>query len=404
MPSEVSDNLSPAIQQLLSGLNKEQQRAVITTEGPLLIQAGAGSGKTKTLTHRVAYILASNKAAPAEILAVTFTNKAAQEMRQRVAALLGMNAEDRYFMPFMGTFHSICVKLLRNDADQIGIPKTFVIFDESDRLAAVKRACKQLLVDEKAFPPRTLANLISSAKNELMSPEEYQALANQPTAEMAARVYPLYQKELKQAGGLDFDDLINETVRMLRTRPEVRKRWLSQFKYVMIDEYQDTNAAQYQLVRLLTNEQNNLAVIGDDWQTIFSWRGADFRNILNFERDYPNCCVIKLEQNYRSTKNILAAGQAVITKNLERSDKELWTAESDGLPVQIVQVRDERAEGEAICMRISTAVSSGRRSYKDYAVLYRTNAQSRSIEESFMRFSIPYKVIGGQKFYERFPI
>lgn len=401
MPSEVSDNLSPAIQQLLSGLNKEQQRAVITTEGPLLIQAGAGSGKTKTLTHRVAYILASNKAAPAEILAVTFTNKAAQEMRQRVAALLGMNAEDRYFMPFMGTFHSICVKLLRNDADQIGIPKTFVIFDESDRLAAVKRACKQLLVDEKAFPPRTLANLISSAKNELMSPEEYQALANQPTAEMAARVYPLYQKELKQAGGLDFDDLINETVRMLRTRPEVRKRWLSQFKYVMIDEYQDTNAAQYQLVRLLTNEQNNLAVIGDDWQTIFSWRGADFRNILNFERDYPNCCVIKLEQNYRSTKNILAAGQAVITKNLERSDKELWTAESDGLPVQIVQVRDERAEGEAICMRISTAVSSGRRSYKDYAVLYRTNAQSRSIEESFMRFSIPYKVIGGQKFYDR---
>lgn len=401
MPSEVSDKLPPAIANLLEGLNDEQRRAVITTEGPLLIQAGAGSGKTKTLTHRVAYILANQMATPPEILAVTFTNKAAQEMRKRVAALLGYDAENRYFMPFMGTFHSICVRLLRQDADVIGLPKSFVIFDEADRLAAVKRASRQLMIDEKTFPPRAMANLISSAKNELMDPEEYMSHANQPTTEAAAKIYPLYQKELRQAGGLDFDDLINETVRLLNTRPEVRERWHRQFKYVMVDEYQDTNAAQYKLVKLLTNQNKNLAVIGDDWQTIFSWRGADYRNILNFERDYPKCAVIKLEQNYRSTKNILAAGQAIITKNTERSTKELWTSEGDGLPVQVVQVRDERAEGDAICMRIQSAVSSGRKGYKEFAVLYRTNAQSRSIEESFMRFGIPYRVVGGQKFYDR---
>lgn len=401
MPSEVSDKLPPAIANLLEGLNDEQRRAVVTTEGPLLIQAGAGSGKTKTLTHRVAYILANQMAIPPEILAVTFTNKAAQEMRKRVAALLGYDAENRYFMPFMGTFHSICVRLLRQDADAIGLPKSFVIFDEADRLAAVKRASRQLMIDEKTFPPRTMANLISSAKNELMDPEEYMSHANQPTTEAAAKIYPLYQKELRQAGGLDFDDLINETVRLLNTRAEVRERWHRQFKYVMVDEYQDTNAAQYKLVKLLTNQNQNLAVIGDDWQTIFSWRGADYRNILNFERDYPKCAVIKLEQNYRSTKNILAAGQAIITKNTERSNKELWTSEGDGLPVQVVQVRDERAEGDAICMRIQAATSSGRRGYKDFAVLYRTNAQSRSIEESFMRFGIPYRVVGGQKFYDR---
>ena len=301
MPEGVDYDLFSDTDKLLQGLNDEQRRAVTTTEGPLLIQAGAGSGKTKTLTHRIAYILSKAKATPPEILAVTFTNKAAQEMRGRVAKLLGFDSENRGFMPYMGTFHSICVRLLRRDADSIGLPLSFVIFDEADRLAAIRRACKQLSVDEKAFPPRTLANLISSAKNELMSPEEYAAVANQPTAQMAARVFPQYQKELRQANGLDFDDLINETVRMLDSRPEVRRKWQEQFKYVMVDEYQDTNAAQYRLVRLLTNDKQNLAVIGDDWQTIFSWRGADYRNILNFERDYPTSTVIKLEQNYRST-------------------------------------------------------------------------------------------------------
>ncbi len=401
MPEGVDYDLFADTDKLLQGLNDEQRRAVTTTEGPLLIQAGAGSGKTKTLTHRIAYILSNAKATPPEILAVTFTNKAAQEMRGRVAKLLGFDSENRGFMPYMGTFHSICVRLLRRDADSIGLPLSFVIFDEADRLAAVRRACKQLLVDEKAFPPRTLANLISSAKNELMSPEEYAAVANQPTAQMAAKVFPQYQKELRQANGLDFDDLINETVRMLDSRPEVRRKWQEQFKYVMVDEYQDTNAAQYRLVRLLTNDKQNLAVIGDDWQTIFSWRGADYRNILNFERDYPTSTVIKLEQNYRSTKNILAAGQAIITKNMERSDKQLWTAESDGLPVQVIALRDERAESEAVALRIQGAVSSRRRDYRDFAILYRTNAQSRVIEEALMRFGIPYRVVGGQKFYDR---
>lgn len=401
MPGEDSDNLSLATENLLDGLNDEQKRAALTTEGPLLIQAGAGSGKTKTLTHRIAYILATKQATPQEILAVTFTNKAAQEMRRRVASLLGVNAENRYFMPYMGTFHSICVRILRSDADNLGIAKTFVIFDESDRLAVVKRATRQLMIDEKAFPPRTLANLISSAKNELMGPQEYLSLANQPTAQMAARVYPLYQQELKQASGLDFDDLISETVRLLTTKLQIREKWHMQFKYVMVDEYQDTNAAQYKLVRLLTNARQNLAVIGDDWQTIFSWRGADYRNILNFAKDFPDCAVIKLEQNYRSTKNILAAGQAVITKNTERSEKELWTSADDGLPVQVVQVRDERSEAESLCLRIHSAVSTGHRTYRDFAVLYRTNAQSRPIEEALMRYGLPYRVVGGQRFYDR---
>ncbi len=391
----------PGDHRVLEGLNDEQVRAVLTTEGPLLIQAGAGSGKTKTLTHRIAYLLATSKVTPSEILAVTFTNKAAQEMRSRIAALIGVDSNSRSFMPYMGTFHSICVRLLRSYGDFIGIPKTFVIFDESDRLAAVKRASRQLMVDEKAFPPRVISHLISSAKNELIGPNEYLTHANNPTAQTAAKIYPLYQTELKNAGGLDFDDLINETVRMLKNSKEVREQLLLQFKYVMVDEYQDTNAAQYNLIKLLVNKQHNIAVIGDDWQTVYGFRGADFRNILNFERDYPECTVIKLEQNYRSTRNILEAGQAIIHKVNERSEKKLWTDAGDGLPVQVIQVRDERAEAEAVCMRVGSMVNSGKRKYSEFAVLYRTNAQSRAIEEAFIRFGLPYKVIGGVRFYDR---
>ncbi len=386
---------------ILKGLNDEQIEAVLTTEGPLLIQAGAGSGKTKTLTHRIAYILYKQLALPEGILAVTFTNKAAQEMRSRIATILGVNSPNRSFMPYMGTFHSVCVRLLRIDADSVGIPKTFVIFDESDRLAAVKRAARKIMLDEKAFPLRTIANLISSAKNEMIGPEEYGSTTTSPIAHEAARIYPLYVQELRNAGGLDFDDLINETVRMFSTRPEIRKKWRDKFSYIMVDEYQDTNAAQYQLVKLLTNEQHNLTVIGDDWQSIYSWRGADYRNILNFERDYPDTKVIKLEQNYRSTKNILNAGQAIITKAQERSDKKLWTEAEEGLPVQVLHIRDERAEAEAVCTRIHAAVSAGLRNYRDFAVLYRTNAQSRAIEEAFIRFGLPYKVVGGVRFYDR---
>lgn len=747
---------------LLTGLNPEQRRAVETTEGPLLIQAGAGSGKTKTLTHRIAYLIATGRATPFNILAVTFTNKAAREMRERVAQLVGENADNRSFMPYMGTFHGICVRLLRQDGEYVGIPRSYVIFDESDRQAAVKQASKQLMLDEKAFPAKLLSSLISNAKNEMMSPEEYRNVANGPAGQAAAQVYPVYQQILKDASALDFDDLINRTVGMLENHTEVREKWQKQFRYIMIDEYQDTNSAQYKLVKLLTNPSNNVAVVGDDWQcllpdtrvqtlqgtkaienmragetiltasgygntspfkvtaqkqfnysgeviklitasgkelvatpnhmmfarfdatdnyfvylmyakqfgfrigiakgsrfdgkkddvglrvranqeradrmwvikvcetraeaqynealysfqygipqmvfhaynnramaisqeqidslfaqidtktrgeellkdigysfehphfvpqattryktkrlvvnvvmygarrtttrsqwsesrisanttdrtdlnffesagysvrpgrantfrseihsqdygtieqileeiredipegtyvsryaymtdnkfaftpaahilpgmavpvlegeaivsdqiiavtkepyegpvydinvdkvhnyvangivvhnSIYSWRGADFRNILNFERDYPNCTVIKLEQNYRSTKSILDAAHSVITKNLQRSDKKLWTEAGNGLPVQILQVQNERAEGESIVMRVRGGVDRGVRHYKDYAVLYRTNAQSRSIEEALIHYGIPYRIVGGQRFYDR---
>lgn len=747
---------------LLAGLNSEQRRAVETTDGPLLIQAGAGSGKTKTLTHRIAYLIATGRATPYNILAVTFTNKAAREMRERVADLLGQSADNRSFMPYMGTFHSICVRILRQDGEHVGIPRTFVIFDESDRQAAVKQAGKQLMIDEKAFPPRVISSLISSAKNEMIGPEEYGGMSQSPAQEVTAKVYPIYERILKDAGALDFDDLINRTVRMLKSNQQIREKWQTQFRYIMIDEYQDTNAAQYQLVKLLTSKDKNIAVVGDDWQcvppgtlvetsdgpkkieaikkgalvrsasgygntnffrvsarkkfaytgelvtiktasgkelactpnhllfarwgktdayfvylmysaakgyrigmakgtrfdgkkddvglrvranqeradrmwvlkvcesredacyaealfsykygipmmvfhaftnramslsqehidalygiidtrkragelmselglafdyphfvpqattrngikrvnvnvilfgdkrisgqsdwamsrisanttdvqdlqvfkdlgytvragragtfrsevsrldygeiesvaekiaaqsreqlqiskygfltgnkfhfmpaaqlhpgmelpaldgdqmsedrivavdkqpyagpvydldvdkvhnyiaagvavhnSVYSWRGADYRNILNFERDYPGCAVIKLEQNYRSTKNILDAAHAIITKNLQRSDKKLWTAEGEGLPVQMVQVVSERAEGEAIVRRVRNGVDSGTRCYRDYAVLYRTNAQSRSLEEALMHYNVPYRIVGGVRFYDR---
>lgn len=746
---------------LLRGLNPEQRRAVETTEGPLLIQAGAGSGKTKTLTHRIAYLIASSRATPYNILAVTFTNKAAKEMRERVAHLLGENADNRSFMPYMGTFHSICVRLLRQDGEHIGVPRSFVIFDETDRQSAVKQASKQLMIDEKAFPARVIASQISSAKNELINPEDFERTAGSPAARAAAQVYPVYEQTLKQASALDFDDLINKTVHLLTTVPEIRQKWQRQFRYIMIDEYQDTNAAQYKLVKLLTNEHHNVAVVGDDWQclppgslietadglqpieqiqpgmlvrsaagygashlfkvrahkvfdhkgklvkiqtasgkvltctpnhmlfsrwdktdsyfvylmhakdkgyrvgtakgsrfdgkkdgiglkvranqeradrmwilkvcpdrqgalynealfsyqygipmlvfhafanramkfsqeyidaiyaaidtterarqlladlgmsekhphfvpqattrngikrltinavlfgdkrqttqspwsssrisanttdpddlqlfvdrgyavragragtyrteinkldygeieqvlesldgkhasfdirrysfmtdkkfsftpaahihpgmvlpvivgdkviedqvtsvdkeeyagkvhdldvemvhnygangivvhnSIYSWRGADFRNILNFERDYSQCAVIKLEQNYRSTKKILDAAHAIITKNEQRSHKELWTEAGDGLPVQLMQAASERDEGERVMRRIRMGVDAGKRRYRDFAVLYRTNAQSRSIEETFIRYNIPYRIVGGTRFYDR---
>ncbi len=386
---------------LLTGLNDEQRRAVETTEGPLLILAGAGSGKTKTLTHRIAYLIATNKATPFNILAVTFTNKAAGEMRGRVANLLGENANNRSFMPYMGTFHSICVRLLRQDGEHIGVPRNFVIFDESDRITAVKQASKQLMLDEKSFPARSLAGLISSAKNELVTPADYAGLGSGPVHRAAAQVYPVYQKLLKDAGALDFDDLIGKTVYLMDTIKEIREKWQNQFRYIMIDEYQDTNAAQYKLVTLLTNQDKNVAVVGDDWQSVYSFRGADFRNILNFEKDYPKTAIIKLEQNYRSTKAILDAAHAVITKNQRRSDKKLWTDLGAGQPVQVVQVGNERAEGEAIVRRVQNAVQAKFREYKDFAVLYRTNAQSRSIEETFVRYGVPYRIVGGVRFYDR---
>lgn len=389
------------LQNLLTGLNDEQRRAAETTEGPLLILAGAGTGKTKTLTHRIANLIASHKSTPYNILAVTFTNKAAKEMRERVATLLGENAENRSFMPYMGTFHSICVRILRQDGEFISIPRNFVIFDESDRLSAVKQASKQLMIDDKSFPPRTISGMIGSAKNELISPVDFPSIGSGPLHAVTAKVFPIYQQILKNNHALDFDDLISKTVHLLQTNQAIRDKWRAQFSYIMIDEYQDTNAAQYKLIKLLTDEKNNVAVVGDDWQSIYSWRGADFRNILNFEKDYSKATIIKLEQNYRSTKAILDAAHAVITKNDKRSDKKLWTDSDKGSPIQIMQVGSERAEGDAIIRRVKTAADLGARKLKDFAVLYRTNAQSRSIEESFIRYGISYKIVGGQRFYDR---
>ena len=386
---------------LLIGLNPEQRRAVETTEGPLLIQAGAGSGKTKTLTHRIAYIVASHKVTPYNILAVTFTNKAAREMRERLAHLLGQNPDDRAFIPFMGTFHSICVRLLRRDGAFVGVPSNFVIFDESDRLAAIKQACKALHADEKAYPPRQISSLISKAKNELIGPSEYSQFAGGPLEKIVSDVFPRYEAALKDSGALDFDDLIGKTVQLMQEHEPVRSKWQETFRYIMIDEYQDTNAAQYTLIKLLVNKDQNIAVCGDDWQSIYSWRGADFRNILRFESDYPSAAVIKLEQNYRSTKNILTAAHTIIAKNAQRSDKKLWTEANAGLPVQVITVASERGEGEAIIRRTKHQVDSGNRRYNDFAVLYRTNAQSRALEEACLHYGVPYRIVGNVRFYDR---
>jgi DNA helicase-2/ATP-dependent DNA helicase PcrA len=389
------------VKDLLTELNIEQQKAVLKTEGPLLIQAGAGSGKTKTLTHRIAHIINQNLAFPQQILAVTFTNKAAKEMRIRVAELLGANPDDRSFLPYMGTFHGVCVRFLRQDGEHIGVPKSFVIYDESDRLAAIKQVSKALMIDEKSFPPRTISSLISGAKNEAMTPAQYSGKANSPAQKTAAQVFPGYQKALKDAGALDFDDLIAKTLQLFSTVDEVRQKWRNHFKYIMIDEYQDTNSAQYQLIKSLVNENQNIAVVGDDWQSIYSWRGADFRNILNFERDYKNVTVIKLEQNYRSTKPFLDGAHAVITKNKQRSEKKLWTASTSGKPIQLVSVSTERAEAETIVRRIKNSTDGGIRRYNEFAILYRTNAQSRTIEEAFLHYGVPYRIFGGQRFYDR---
>ena len=385
----------------LNGLNDEQQRAVVTTEGPLLILAGAGSGKTKTLTHRIAHILDTDLANQYEILAVTFTNKAAKEMRERVASLLHSSNQDRTFMPYMGTFHGICVRMLRQDGEYVGVPSNFVIFDESDRLSLIKQLTKQLSIDEKQHAPRAIGAIISNAKNDMISPAQYEGMANSPTQRVAARLYPLYHAALREHAALDFDDLITSTVALLQNNPAVRQKWQDRFKYILIDEYQDTNAAQYTLIKLLINDRRNICVVGDDWQSIYSWRGADFTNILNFERDFPNACVIRLEQNYRSSRYILDAAHKIISKNTQRSDKKLWTKSTSGQPVNILPAYNERHEAERIIDTIQQAVAKDTRRYSDVALLYRTNAQSRALEEQFIRFSIPYKMVGGARFYDR---
>lgn len=385
---------------ILEGLNKPQKEAVLHTAGPLLMLAGAGSGKTKALTHRIANLIHTHHIAPNQILAVTFTNKAAKEMRARVARLLSADASRYSFMPFMGTFHSICVKLLRRDGECIGIRKNFVIFDSSDSTSLIKTILKEQAVDAGEVTPARILNIISSAKNELMSPKNYAEMAHGKIQTIAANVYPRYQALLRQAGALDFDDLLSETVRLL-AQPDMLETYQSQFKYILIDEYQDTNPAQYQMVKLLAATHNNICVVGDDWQSIYSWRGANFKNILDFERDYPKATIIKLEQNYRSTKAILAGAHGVITKNTVRSNKELWTEKTGENGIFLANVVDQIHEGNYIVREIERLTGSNTAGYQDFCVLYRTNAQSRSLEETFIRAGIPYKIVGGTRFYDR---
>lgn len=389
------------VEDILEGLNHEQKIAVKTIDGPLLIQAGAGSGKTKTLTHRIAYLIATGQAQPNEILAVTFTNKAAGEMRQRLAKILGAD-NSRSFMPWMGTFHSTAVRLLRYYGDVIEIPDNFVIFDETDKLSLIKSIMRDLKKDEKQFNPRAIASMISTAKNSCLSAQDYILQYNKrPIQQLTGEVYSRYQRRLRDNSALDFDDLLVDVIEMLTRSENVRQKLKQRFRYVLIDEYQDTNQAQYRIIKLLLNDDNNICAVGDDWQSIYSWRGADFTNILNFERDFPGTTVIKLERNYRSTEEILSAAHNIIIKNKRRSEKKLWTDNRGGEPIKLLVGKNEFNEADLVVQQINQEVSAGVRNYRDFAVLYRTNVQSRVFEQVLMRNNIPYKIIGGLRFYDR---
>lgn len=382
------------------GLNDEQARAVTHGDGPLLILAGAGSGKTKTLTHRIAYLIGELKVFPSRILAVTFTNKAAKEMRQRLAQLLDKEADNRQFMPWMGTFHSICVRILRMDGTSIGLDKRFLIYDTDDQISLMKQIMKARGLTDKDIKPRAVLSVISNAKNEMRSAEDFSMSARGPREQKIAELFFAYEKALKEAAALDFDDLLTKTVELLQNSPEIRHKWQRQFEYILIDEYQDTNAVQYALIKLLVNEQRNLCVVGDDAQSIYSFRGADYTNILNFERDFPGTTVVKLEQNYRSTGAILDLANSLIQHNIHRTDKNLWTANGDGIDPKLWQLYSESEEALAIANEIQAQIANSRQ-YGDVAVLYRTNAQSYAIERALRQSYIPYKIVGGLRFLDR---
>lgn len=381
-------------------LNDRQKLAVIHGDGPLLILAGAGSGKTKTLTHRIAYLIGEKKIFPSRILAVTFTNKAAKEMRTRLGAMLGDDAENRNFMPWMGTFHSICVKLLRMDGDKIGLSRKFVIYDTDDQLSLIKQLMKQRGLSDRDLKPRAILAAISNAKNALISADEFLSSARGPNQQKIGELFIDYNQALRTAEALDFDDLLLKVVELLKTYPEIRQKWQHQFEHILIDEYQDTNAVQYELIKLLINEKRNLCVVGDDSQSIYSFRGADYTNILNFERDFPGATVVKLEQNYRSTNAILNLANTLITYNAHRTDKNLWTANGDGVEPVLWQAYSESEEAMMIADEIARQIAAGR-SYQDMAILYRTNAQSYALERALRQQYIPYKIIGGLRFLDR---
>jgi DNA helicase-2/ATP-dependent DNA helicase PcrA len=385
-----------ASETLLEGLNEPQREAVLHGEGPLLILAGAGSGKTRVLTHRIAHLVGSGQARPGEILAITFTNKAAQEMRERVEQLVGNRARAMWVM----TFHSACARILRAEAEKLGYTRSFTIYDEQDSLRLVKACIDELDIDPKRFAPRGIRRQISDAKNALLDAEAYRLKVSTFFEQTAADVYDLYEKRLHAANAMDFDDLLFRAVNLFELYEDVRDRYRRSFRHVLVDEYQDTNRAQYRWLHLLTEEHRNLFVIGDDDQSIYRFRGADIENILGFERDHPDATVVKLEQNYRSTQTILNASNGVIANNRQRKDKFLWSELGEGDPVHVRELEDEHAEARFVVSEIERLVEQGE-SRDEIAVFYRTNAQSRVLEDMLVRYGVGYQVIGGTRFYER---
>ena len=386
------------MQEILKELNDKQYEAVVNTKGPCLVIAGAGSGKTKVLTHKIAYIMQEENAKPWDILAITFTNKAANEMKERIANLVGDNVKDMW----VGTFHSICVRILRRFIDRIGFDTSFIIFDTSDQKTLIKNCLKDLAIDDKLFNERSVQSEISNAKNDMLEPFQYTAKAmGDYRREKIATVYELYQKRLKENNAIDFDDIINYTIKILMENPDVLEYYSNKFKYVLVDEYQDTNKAQFTLITLLASKNGNITVVGDNDQGIYSFRGADISNILNFEKDFPGTKIIKLEQNYRCTGNILEAANAVIKNNEVKYAKKLWTENEIGKLPKVYLADNEYDEGSYIVEQIEHLKREEYYKYSDFAILYRMNTQSRAIEDIFRRENIPYKIIGGLKFYER---
>ncbi len=404
---------------ILENLNEQQKNAVLTIDGPVLVIAGPGSGKTRVLTHRIVHIISIKKANPENILAVTFTNKAASEMKNRVTELTnkmslanssgnGKNINYNLYstsfppnFPTICTFHSLCVKILREEAELIGYKNDFVIFDADDQKALVKKIMKKLEIDDEQFNARAVLAEISNAKNELITPQKYENITDGFFQETVSNIYYEYQKELKRTASFDFDDLIMQTIVLFLNHPDALEKYQNKFKYIMVDEYQDTNHAQYKIINLLSRKYNNIFVVGDDWQSIYKWRGADLRNILEFEKDYPGAKTILLEQNYRSTQEILDVSYGIISKNINRKEKKLFSSKKSGQPIVVYEAADEKGEAEFIVSQIAKLNAQKGLKLKDIAVLYRTNAQSRSIEETFLRYGVPYKIVGGIKFYMR---
>jgi DNA helicase-2/ATP-dependent DNA helicase PcrA len=382
---------------LLNGLNPEQQNAVKATDGPLLLMAGAGSGKTRVLTHRIGYLIVEKRVNPYNILAITFTNKAAREMRERIGKMMGGVAEEIW----ISTFHSMCVRILRRDIDRLGFNRNFTILDTTDQQSVVKGILKEKNIDPKKFDPRAILGSISSAKNELIEPDEYKKTAGGYFEQVVSDVYEEYQKRLRKNQALDFDDLIMMTIQLFKRVPEVLEYYQRKFQYIHVDEYQDTNKAQYLLVKLLANRFKNLCVVGDSDQSIYRWRGADIANILSFEKDYPNASVILLEQNYRSTKRILLAANKVIGNNMNRKVKNLWTENPEGNKLVYYRADSEQGEAQFVAGKIKELTRDRKYKLADIAILYRTNAQSRVMEEVLLKSNIEYAIVGGTKFYDR---